>query len=319
MLRALAITFLLASNSLSQTARLLVLNKADNEIAIVDPETMQVTGKIPTGIAPHEIAVSADGRTAYVANYGNQQPGNSLSVIDVATQKELRKVDLGPLLRPHGIVEHLGNIYFTAEGSRSVGRYNVSAGKVDWLIGTGQAVTHMLVVNAGKIYTANIAEGTITFIDASNPAVPQAMKHIAVGKGPEGIDFSPDGSTLWVATREDGNLHAIDTATNTIRKTIRAGNFPIRVKVTPDGKRVLVSNAVGGDVAVFDAASYQEVKRIPIGEQPIGILITPDGKWAFIAASQSGKVIRLDLRQLEIAGQVQPGNVPDGLGWSAIR
>jgi YVTN family beta-propeller protein len=308
---------LLAGTSLAQT--LIILNKADNEVAFVDPVSLKILGKAPTGVGPHEVAVSADGKTAYVANYGNQQPGNSLSVIDVVGRKEIKKIDLGPLYRPHGIIEHGGSIYFTAEGSRVVARYNPATDKVDWVSGTGQSITHMIVGAKDKLYTSAIAEGTITYIDPRNQVPPQAMKHLAVGKGPEGIDISPDGSAVWVATREDGNVHIIDTARNTVKKTLSAGQFPIRVKFTPDGKRVLISNAQGGDLAIFDAATHQVVKRIPMGEQPIGILISPDGKWAFIAASASHKVLRVDLDKLELAGEIKPGNVPDGLGWSALR
>jgi YVTN family beta-propeller protein len=316
-MKALLTALLLVTSGFTQT--LLILNKADNEVAFVDPVSLKVLGKTTTGVGPHEVAVSADGKTAYVANYGNQQPGNSLSIIDVPSRKELRKVDLGPLYRPHGIIEIGGNIYFTAEGSRVVARYNPSTDKVDWISGTGQSITHMIVGAKDKLYTSAIAEGTITYIDSRNQVPPQAMKHLAVGKGPEGIDISPDGAAVWVATREDGNVHIIDTATNTVNKTMPAGQFPIRVKFTPDGKRVLISNAQGGDLAVFDASTHQVIKRITMGEQPIGILISPDGKWAFIAASASHKVLRVDLEKLELAGEIKPGNVPDGLGWSALR
>src|SRR5439155_20994664 len=40
---------------------LLVLNKEENTLAIVDPATKMVVGRVPTGEAPHEVTVSADG------------------------------------------------------------------------------------------------------------------------------------------------------------------------------------------------------------------------------------------------------------------
>ena len=52
---------------------------------------------------------------AYVGNYGQQTPGNTISVIDLAAQAELHRVDLGPLRRPHGILVVNGKVYFTAE------------------------------------------------------------------------------------------------------------------------------------------------------------------------------------------------------------
>src|SRR4051812_3575794 len=82
---------------------LVALNKAESSLAIIDPKDMKVLGKVPTGDSPHEVVLSADGRTAFVANYGASTPGSSLSVIDVEAKKELRRVDLSPLLRPHGL------------------------------------------------------------------------------------------------------------------------------------------------------------------------------------------------------------------------
>jgi YVTN family beta-propeller protein len=96
---------------------LLVLNKNEANLAILDAATMKVLGKVPVGDSPHEVVISADGKRAYVANYGAQTPGNTLSIIDLTARKELKRVDLGGFLRPHGIVEMDGNIYFTSESS----------------------------------------------------------------------------------------------------------------------------------------------------------------------------------------------------------
>src|SRR5262245_34304182 len=70
-------------------ATLLVLNKTDNTLAFVNPGSGQVTSRIPTGEGPHEVVVSTDGALAFVANYGATSPGNTISVIDLATRKEL--------------------------------------------------------------------------------------------------------------------------------------------------------------------------------------------------------------------------------------
>jgi DNA-binding beta-propeller fold protein YncE len=82
-------------------ATLLVLNKVEATLAFVDPATGQVTGKVPTGEGPHEVI--SDGTRAYVGNYGTQTPGGTISVVDLAARKEVRRVALGPLRRPHGM------------------------------------------------------------------------------------------------------------------------------------------------------------------------------------------------------------------------
>jgi YVTN family beta-propeller protein len=316
---ALITVFTLARASLSDPGALLVLNKSESTLAIVDPATLKVLARVPTGEAPHEVAASADGRFAFVSNYGTaERPGNTISVIDVGARKEISRVDLGALLRPHGITEANGKIYFTIEGSRAVARYDPVAGRVDWTMGTGQTGTHMVVAarRAGKIYTANIGSDTISAIEFVKGPGPAKITQIAVGKGPEGIDISPDDREVWVSHRGDGGLSIIDTATDKVKETIKVGSSPIRVKFTPDGNRVLVSDAQRGEVVVFEAATRKELKRIQVGAVPVGILMQPDGRRAFVASTQANKVSVINLEQLTMAGTIEPGKEPDGMAWA---
>lgn len=317
---AAVIASLGSTNALqSDHGALLVLNKSESTLAIIDPATLKVLARVPTGEAPHEITASVDGRFAFVCNYGTgDRPGNTISVIEIASRKEIKRVDLGALLRPHGITESNGKIYFTIEGSRAVARYDPVAGRVDWTMGTGQTGTHMVVAGraSGKLYTANIGSDTISAIEPVKAPGLWRLAHIGVGKGPEGIDMSPDDREVWVAHRGDGALTIIDTATDKVKETIKVGRSPIRVKFTPDGKRVLVSDAQGGEVVVFEASTRKELKRIPVGAVPVGILMQPDGRRAFVASTQANKVSIINLDDLTLAGTIEPGREPDGMAWA---
>lgn len=321
MKNAILLLAMLSVVTAAQTPRpaLLVLDKGAAEMVVVDPATLQVVGRAPTGEGPHEVAVTADGKWAVVANYGAQTPGSSLSFIDLATMKEMR-VHLGALRRPHGIQQAGGKIWFTVEGNKAAARFDFSSGGVDWLIGTGQDTTHMLVVNAdqSKVYTANIASASVTAIErAQGPGLGGwRVTQIPVGKGPEGIDLSPGGKELWVAHSQDGGISVIDTASNKVTATIAAGTKRSnRLKFTPDGKRVLVSDLEAGEVLVIDAAGRKVEQRIKLDGVPVGILITPDGARAFIARQQAGVVSVLDLKTLRVTGEIKPGAAPDGMAW----
>src|SRR5437868_2868632 len=99
---ALLLAAAVVAFSQSPSTALLVLNK-EGTLAIVNPGTRKVVGRVNTGEQPHEVVASPDGKLAFVSNYGGSAPGNSLSVIDLAAMKELHRVDLGPLRRPHGL------------------------------------------------------------------------------------------------------------------------------------------------------------------------------------------------------------------------
>lgn len=301
------------------TGSLLVLNKADNTMAIISLSTLRVVATVPTDKGPHEMTVSADGKLAFVANYGAQTHGHSLSVIDIAARKEIRRVELGPLLRPHGIEEKDGKVYFISELTRTVGRYDFAADRIDWIAGTGQEGGHMLVLapDGRNIYTANRISNTVSAVavDTGTLSAPGRIVHITTGKRPEGIDISPDGKEVWVGNTGDGTITIIDAASNTIKQQFPVGKVPIRIKFTPDGKKVLVSDNGAEELIVLEAATRKVIKRVKAAASPVGILITPDGKKAFVARSGSGIVSVFDLDKLAFTGDIKTGNAPDGMGW----
>ncbi|HEY6332327.1 MAG TPA: beta-propeller fold lactonase family protein [Blastocatellia bacterium] len=298
---------------------LLVLDKSESQLAIIDPVSLKVVGKVPTGNAPHEVIASADGRYAFVSNYGTaQSPGKTLSMIDIAARKGFRTIDLGPLVRPHGITESAGKIYFTIEGNRAVARYDPVANQIDWLMGTGQSGTHMVVVAPArdKLYTANTQSGSVTMIRLAPSGNLPSIEQIATGPGSEGIDISPDGKQIWVAHRLDGKLSVIETDSDKVVATFDAGKGPIRVKFTPDGRWVLVTDSGTGDLIVFDASTQKETRRIHIGGGPGGVLVEPDGKRAFVAEGVANKVAVIDMNSMAVTGEIDPGREPDGMAWA---
>lgn len=121
---------------------LLVLAKRDTSLAIVDPATLKVVGRVPAGPDPHEVVASPDGKLAYVSNYGFGTY-NTISVIDLEAARRLTAIDLGPLHGPHGLWFAGGELYFTAEANKVIGRYDPGTHKVDWVLGTGQNRTHI--------------------------------------------------------------------------------------------------------------------------------------------------------------------------------
>ena len=306
-----------AAKTTTASSALLVLNKAENTLAILNTQTLAVIGRVSVGEGPHEVIASSDGKLAFVGNYGTAQMlGGSLSVIDVVAQKELRRVDLGALRRPHGLFELNGKVYFTCEVNRVVARYDPVADKVDWLMGTGQGATHMITghVEQKKLYTTNITSATVTAFDLA--AQPLTVTQIAVANQPEGIDASPDGKEVWVAHRGSGTVSIIDAATKKVSETIKAGTDPYRVKFTPDGKRVLISDPQGGSLLVLDAATRKELKRIPVEGLPAGITVSPDSKRAFVTTIQANGIAAIDLETLSVSKKVETGKGPDGLTWA---
>jgi YVTN family beta-propeller protein len=298
---------------------LVVLNKDDSELAIVDPATLKVAGRVKTGPIPHEVAVSAEGKIAVATNYGARQDGTTLSVIDLEAQKEIHRVDLGELRGPHGVVFFEGKAWFTVEGSKKIARYDPATNKIDWTHEIGQNRTHMLVISreGHTIYTSNVTSDSVTVVEANADRSQWTNTVITVGKGPEAIDLSPDGLQLWVGNSGDGTVSIIDTTTKKVIGTVNVGTkHANRLKFALDGKLVVISDLGSGDLVVMDAGTRKEVKRLGLGSSAEGILMQPDGARAFVAVSGDNKVAVVDLKTLEVTGTFVTGKDPDGMAWA---
>ena len=300
---------------------LLALAKHDRTLAIVDPSTLKIIAKVPVGPDPHEVIADSEGKYAYASNYGGGTY-RTLAVVDVAGQKALPSVDLGPLNGPHGLTFAGGKLWFTAEGAKVIGSYDPAAKKVDWVLGTGQNTTHMIYVfdDLKRIVTSNIRSATMSFIEQTGPRGDWDETVIGVRQGAEGFDVSPDGKQIWAANAGDGTISIIDVAGKKVTETLPAEvSGANRLKFTPDGKRVFVSSLRLPTVAVFDAASHQAVKRVQVGHGAAGILMDPDGSRVFVACSPDNYVVVIDLKLLEVTGHLEVGNDPDGLAWAIRR
>ncbi len=302
--------------SLAAAVELLVLNKSDATLSIIDPESGKTTGSVPTGEGPHEVELSSNARLAFVSNYGAGVAGKTLSVIDLSARKEQRRVDLGDLRRPHGVAFTHGKLYFTAEDSRSIGRYDPSTEKVDWTFKTDQERTHMVIASrdGSKLFASNMGSNSISAIERSaKDQWKQTL--IRVGEGPEGLDLSPDGRELWTAHSGDGRISIIDPTKNEVLATIDARTKRSnRLKFTPNGQLVLISDLSGGELIVLDARSRTEKARLRLGKSPTGILI-PNNDRAYVAVSGDNKIAIIDLKALRVVNTIATGNNPDGMAW----
>jgi len=328
---------------------LLALSKRDHTLSIVDPGSLKVIAKVPVGNDPHEVVASADGKTAYISNYGFGAY-NTLAVVDLVEQKPLPQIDLGPLHGPHGLAFVGGKVWFTAEAAKAIGSYDPASAKLDWILGTGQNRTHMIFVseNLRRIITTNVSSGTVSIIEKSaarppgpppgmppGPNTPPAAPPggpmgppggdwdetvLRVGNGSEGFDVSPNSKEIWVANARDGTISIIDVAaknvTNTLAANVRGAN---RLKFTPDGAQVLVSSLGAPDLLVLDASTHKEIKRIKLGRGSAGILIQPDGVRAFVACSPDNYIAVIDLKSLQVTGHIDVGLEPDGLAWAVTH
>jgi YVTN family beta-propeller protein len=330
---------------------LLILSKHDHTLAIVDPASLKVLAKVPIGDDPHEVIASADGKTAWVSNYGGGGAGalHTLAVVDLVAQKSLPAIDLGAMRGPHGLDFAGGKVWFTAEAAQAFGSVDPSTGKIDLILGTGQNRTHMVYVteDLSRIFTTNVSSGTVSVFERVTPRMPSGpppgappagagaappgprpgppapewtQTVIKVGNGDEGFDVTPDSNELWAANAQDGTISVIEIAKKEVVQTLSVGvRGANRLKFTPNGKLAFVSTLGGSDVTVLNTASRKVVKRIPVGHGAAGIQMQPDGSRVFVACTPDSYVAVIDLKTLEVTSRIDAGPNPDGMAWASQR
>src|SRR5690625_3044920 len=185
----------------------LVGEKSGARMAIVDPETLEIVAQVPANPNPHEIAT--DGTYAYVSNSG----ARSITVIDLESQQQVEGIDMRPLSPIHGLWVAQGKLYFANEQSRTIGCYNPESGEIEWVFGTGQWASHMLMLDesANRIFATSMSPGSVSIIERTDDGREWEITVIPTGPRAEGLDLSPDGRELWVTNVNESTISVIDT------------------------------------------------------------------------------------------------------------
>jgi DNA-binding beta-propeller fold protein YncE len=292
---------------------LLVGEKDAGLLAIVDPATLEIVARVPANPNPHEVA--SDGRFAYVSNSG----AGAITVIDLESAEQVDGIELAPLSPVHGLWVSGGKLWFANEASRTIGRYDPALRRIDQVLGTGQALSHMLVVNrdASRIFTTNLTPGTVSKVQFDDRGRWE-ISTIPTGARVEGLALSPDEREFWVTNVGDGTISVIETDAFRVIATIDLPTrYSNRLTFSPDGSRVIVSDLRGTEVLVIDRSTRSIVAAVDVGGGSEGLLVTPDGATAFISVSTAGHVEVLDLRTLTVTGRIAGFSNPDGIAWVA--
>jgi YVTN family beta-propeller protein len=318
---------------ISNADTLIVLNKFDSTASMINLDSLKVVATLKTGLGPHEVAVSQDGKTAVVTNYGSSTPGSSLTVIDIPTAKISSTVSLGKYTHPHGIAFiNNSEVLVTAEDQKAVLRVDIKTATIK-NISTDQEVSHMVAIDSksAKAFVANINSNSISVVDLNTNL---NTKDIPTGKGAEGIDFNPKTNEVWVTNRGENTISIIDAASLTAKTKIDSASFPIRVKFASGDNLALVTNAKSGQLNIFNAETKKLEAKIdfPKGAKdtagrmfgakfkdssvPIGIVVDPKGNRAFVAHANLDQISVIDLKLSKLSGTITAGKEPDGMAYS---
>jgi len=302
---------------------LLIANKGDQTLSLIDPTTgRQIATVAEGGVTGHEVAASPDGKRAFVPIYGDSgvglpgTDGSTLAVIDLSERRVIHTIDFGHGVRPHCAVfgPKDGLLYVTTELDKSVTIIDSQTLKIIGNIPTGQAESHMLAISADgrKGYTANVGAGTVSVLDLVGR---KTLAVLPVAGHVQRISISPDSRWVFTSDTEKPRLAVIDTATNKVDRWITLPGTGYGTASTPDGKWLLVALPDANAVAVVNLATLQVAKTIRVPSAPQEVLIRPDGQVAYVSCDHSHQVVAIHVADWGVK-LIDAGSGADGLAWA---
>lgn len=307
----------------ADTAKLLVANKGEHTLGIVDlSSNMQVAKIDETGVTGHEVIASPDGKLVFVPIYGNSgvglpgTDGSTIDVIDVATRRVVHTIDFGHGVRPHCPMfgPKDGMLYVTTELEKAIAVIDPKTFKIVGSIPTEQPESHMLAISSdGKFgYTANVGPGTVSVLDM---AARKTLAVIPVATHVQRISISPDDRWAFTSDTEKPRLAVIGTSSRKVEHWIELPGEGYGSASTPDGKWLLIAVPNANVVAAIDLAAMKVVKTVNVPAAPQEVLIAPGGKTAYVSCSESRKVAAIQLGDWSV-NEIDAGQGADGLAWA---
>ncbi len=283
---------------------LIVTAKTAHKVHFLDAATLALSKTIDMPGSTHELALSADGRTAYGSVYGDGifirrvNPDRRIVVIDLPSKSLARVIDLGETYAPHGLMmDAAGALWCSAELGNAVLVIDPATDAVR-RIDVGDTAHWIAISHAtGKAFVSVKRE----FVVVADVARRTVIDRITLPHVTEGLAVSPDGSTLYVCAQTAAEFYVIDARSHAVRQTIaldepNAANPQMRrVRVSPDNRYVAVSSNKSNHAAIYAADGVKLLASMPTKKGPMGFGFASDGAHAYLCCHDDAVVFEFEL------------------------
>jgi DNA-binding beta-propeller fold protein YncE len=301
----------------SQTAAFVVGEKAAGSIGFYDSEFHRIGGA-KVGTHPHEIALTPDKKTLFVADNGVMwmtETGlgdNTVSIVDIASMKRSATVDLGKFRRPHGITydADTNRVYVTTEKPSKLLVVDPKTLKVVRTYNVNGQAPHIVKLDHKRewAYVSNTDTGNLSAIKlGSNEVISMPS-----GERPQGQAMSPDGRTMFVANSGGNSISIFDLERKkNVGSIATSGKAPVRLVVSKDGKTLIYALQEGRTVGFADIAARKELLEIPVGGRPVSMSLSLDGKLAYCSVQEEDEINIISVPDRKVLRVV---HTPKGMG-----
>lgn len=209
--------------------------------------TRHIDQVIRVGSVPKFLAVTPDDRYLLVSDWCSY----ALSVVNVRTGREIRRIPLGPYPRGIAVDPRSRTAYVAIMGGTEIARVNLRTFAVSSIRDVGTSPRHLVMSPTGRyLYATLNADGTVAKIDTRTGRV---TARAATGSEPRTMAIAPDGRSLYVVNYGSSTVSKVRTSDMRIIQTVRTNAYPIGITYVPDRRQIWVA-CYTGTIMVFKDA-----------------------------------------------------------------
>ena len=298
-------------------AGLILIDKRGAYIHFLDPVTLKELDALETHKNPHDLAIAADHKFAYVTIFGsgvygrNPDPGHEIESVNLTTHQSVGVIDVSPYRAPHGIeFGRSGLLYVTSDLDRKILVVDVAARKVIDTIDV-EGTDHWLTVvsRLDEAFVSNKEDRP--FIGVVGLKSRKLTAKIPAPNGIQGIASSPDGKEVAAVDFKDPVVLIIDpNKKKVIDRLALSGQLKAAFKVyySPDGRWLICVNANERVVDLFDRGNRKKPQTtIAVGKDLMGVAFSADGKTVLVSNQGDVDLSVVDLASMKVTRQARVG------------
>jgi YVTN family beta-propeller protein len=305
-LRSVAFAFGLLAGLAAMAADLkaYVGNFKDSTVSVVDIASGRVLATLAVAAGPDGMVATPDGASVYVAGSG----GTAVSVIDAAQDRVVRTIEVGSGPQGLAVVSGGRQVLVAVNGDDRIGFIDVASGTVTGTVPVPKPHTIAVRADGARADVASQQPGHFAVL-VVDLAARQVVNRIALDKPPRDLEFSHDGTAIYLTLAGVPALQVIDPAQDRIVAQVPTGVSP-HVAQHFAGMAQGVAVVQGpGELELFDPATRALVRSIPVGRQPHWMDITPDARLMAVSNEGDNTLSLVDLASGD-ARTVPVGSAP---------
>lgn len=230
----------------------------DETVAVLGGDG-EAIATIPVGKAPHDTAVSPNGRWAYQPNSAS----HTVTVIDAVKQCAIGEVAVGSGPSHVAFTPDSGYAYVANTLSDDVSVVATASHEVVATIPAGTGAHLPVLSHDGEVgYVADFASDDLTVWDTKSN---QVTARINVGVYPHFFIISPDDRWIVVSNTGESSVCLVDAMKARTVAKLEVGRAPAHIAFDPDGTCAFVGCEISDEVAVIDLSHQKVVELVKAG------------------------------------------------------